>query len=315
MPTEKTPPIDRLRRKVWIRALRIEMHRSLLAQGVHGGIATWADLERRLLKAYNGATVGGRLQGILGVVRYGNDPRRIMRRIRDDDLEGKIPTGARHVTRTASGRRPPDGRREKHLYWEVPIDLVAAGEKLCPWSSKWEWAYLWALTYPQLPRLEDIRSMIAKLKRDVGLVSPTIDMYRGYLPDDEFNAISRRSPQEQEKHYVESMNSLVTNPTADSLSLLAALVAESYITDQYQLLNLHRNAFFQGVSNLLADSHMEDIAKEFMNEAANSILGTKWEFPGTYHVSSLSEPFIPLEKWEEIVRENSPGMFIPHMLR
>lgn len=315
MPTEKTPPIDRLRRKVWIRALRIEIHRSLLAQGVHGGIAMWADLERRLLKTYNGATVGGRLQGILGVVRYGNDPRRIMRRIRDDDLEGKIPTGAKQVRRTASGRKPPDGRRKKHLYWEVPIDLVAAGENLCPWSSKWEWAYLWTLTYPQLPRLEDIRSTITELKHNVGLVSPTVDMYRGYLSDDEFNAISRRSPQEQEGHYVDSMNSLVTNPTADSLSLLAALVAESYITDQHQLLNLHRDAFFEGVNNLLANPHMADIAKEFMNGAANTILGTKWRFPGTYHVSSLSEPFITLEKWEAIVRENSLGMLIPLVLR
>ena len=296
-------PVERLARKVWIRTLRIDLRRSLLAQGARRGITTWSGLERRLLKAYDGAALVGRLQGILGVVHRGNDPRRLVRRVRDDDLGGHIPTGARRVVRKASGRRPPDGPREKHAYWEIPVNLIAAGEKLCPGSSDWENAYLWRLTYPVLPRLEELRLAIAELKHEIGLVSPSLDQYQHHLQSDEFEAISSLSHQEQVKRYAASMELLIATPTANSLSLLAALVAESFITDQEVLLELHRDAFHQGIKNLLDDQLMDDIAKEFEREVAFPILTTMWKFPATYHISSLTEPFISLGEWETMVRQ------------
>ena len=228
-----------------------------------------------------------------------------MRRVRDDDLAGHIPTGARRVIRKASGRTPPDGPREKHAYWEIPIDLVAAAEKLLPGSSDWETAYLWRLAYPVLPRLEELRSAIAELKHEIGLVSPSLDQYQHHLQSDEFEAISSLSHQEQVKRYAASMELLNATPTANSLSLLAALVAESFITDQEVLLELHRDAFHQGIKKLLADQLMDDIAKEFEREVAFPILTAMWQFPATYHISSLFEPFIQSEKWEAIVRESN----------
>ncbi len=296
-------PIERLARKVWIRALRIDLHHSLLAQGVRRGITTWTGLERRLLEAYDDAVVVGRLQGIRGVVHHGNDPHRLVRRVRDDDLGGHIPAGARQVVRKASGRTPPDGPREKHAYWEIPIDLVAAGEKLLPGSSDWETAYLWRLAHPVLPRLEELRSAIAELKHEIGLVSPSLDQYQHHLQSDEFEAISSLSHQEQVKRYAASMEILTETTTANSLSLLAALVAESFITDQEVLLELHRDAFHQGIKKLLADQLMYDIAKEFEREVAFPILTTMWQFPATYHISSLTEPFISLDEWETMVRQ------------
>ena len=207
------------------------------------------------------------------------------------------------MVRKASGKSPPDGPREKHLYWEIPVDLVAAADKLRPGSSDWENAYLWRLALPVLPRLEDLRSAIANLKREIGLVSPSLDEYRYHLPSDEFEAIAHRSHQEQVARYVSAMEPLTSCPTANALSLLGALVAESYITDQDMLLNLHRDAFYRGIKNLLADSLMTDIAEEFEREVAFTILTAMWQFPAIYHVSSLNEPFLSSKAWETIVRE------------
>lgn len=298
-------PLKRLARKVWIRALRLDLHQSLQAQGASRGITTWSGLERKLLAAHDEAAIAGRLQGILGVVHHGNDPRRLVRRVRDDDLAGHIPAGGRRVVRKASGRGPPDGPREKHVYWEIPVDLVAAGEALCPGSSDWENAYLWRLALPILPQLEDLRSAITELKREIGLVSPSLDEYRHHLASDEFEAIAHRPHDEQVKRYVAAMKPLTSCPTANGLSLLGALVAESYITDQDLLLNLHRDAFYRGTKNLLADSLMADIAEEFEREVAGTILAGMWQFPATYHVSSLAEPFVSLKVWERIVREGN----------
>ena len=296
-------PIERLRRKVWIRALRIEFHRILLARGGRG-ITTWAGLERKLLEAYDSAAMIGRLQGILGVVHRGNDPRRLVRRIREDDLGEHVPAGAKQKARMASGRKPPDGAREEYSYWEIPIDLVDAGEKQCPGSSQWEDAYLWALAYPVLPRLEELRATISDIKLRMDILSPSLDQYRSHLPDVEFEVLAQLSHQEQVDRYEASLAPLANTPTANSLSLLAALVAESFITDQDVLLELHRHAFNQGVEKLLTDPLMEDIAQEFHDWVALTVLTTAWRLPATYHVSALSEPFVPLESWEKIIRES-----------
>ena len=295
-------PIERLRWQVWIRRLRIEMHRDLLVQGDARGITTWAKMQRKLLSQYDQDATIGRLQGILGVVHRGNDPRRLMRRIREDDLKERAPEGATEVHRWPSGPKAPDHEKKKHRYFEIRTDLVAAGEKLCPGSADWENAYLWTLAYPVLPRLEELRATIAVLKRRMNLLSPSLDEYQYHMSRKKFEAHEHLSDHERVALYAASLAPLVNSPTANSLSLLAALVAESFIADQEVLLNLHRDAFKQGVDNLLADLLMEDIVQEFMNWIAATILATAWELPAIYHVSSLTEPFVDLDAWEKTVR-------------
>src|SRR3546814_9184251 len=61
-------PLDRLRRKVWIRALRIDAM-NLAGMDPEGDldVTTWKGLARGLLAGYGDAVAKGRLQGILGV--------------------------------------------------------------------------------------------------------------------------------------------------------------------------------------------------------------------------------------------------------
>lgn len=296
-------PIARIRWKVWIRRLRIELYEVVRAQGDSRGVSTWAKLQRALLAEYDQDATIGRLQGILGVVHRGNDPRRLLRRIKEDELKGRVPVGASEVRRKASGPIAPDQKRDRHKYFEIRTNLVAAGEKLCPGSADWENAYLWILAYPVLPRLEELRATIAVIKRRMNLLSPSLDQYRSHVSQDHFNALSRLSDQERRARYVESLAPLANNPTANSLSLLAALVAESFITDHEVLLDLHRDAFRLGVDNLLADPLMADITQEFEDWIAATILTTAWQLPAVYHVSSLTEPFMPIDAWEKIVRK------------
>lgn len=303
MSNYSTYPIERLRWKVWIRRLRIEVHRALVVQGDASGVTTWAKLQRKLLAQYDQDATVGRLQGILGVVHSGNDPRRLMRRIKEDELRGRVPVGANEVRRKASGPNAPDHERKKHKYFEIRTDLVAAGEKLCPGSADWENAYLWTLAYPALPRLEELRATIALLKRRMNLVSPSLDQFRSHVSHQRFTAVRQLSHREHVVRYAKSLAPLASHPTANSLSLLAALVAESFITDHDVLLDLHRDAFNQSVINLLADPLMVDIAREFRDWIAATILTTAWELPAIYHVSSLTEPFVDADAWEKIVRK------------
>ena len=149
--------------------------------------------------------------------------------------------------------------------------------------------------------------MIAELKGVMGLVSPSLDEYRHHLTAEDFNALAHLSHEEQVRRYEGAMNLLTRDPTANSLSLLASLVAESYITDQAILLDIHRHAFYQGIQNLFDEPLLKDVAKEFMHDVAVMILTTSWQFPASYHVSSLSEPFVPFDTWDKVVREGVNG--------
>ena len=297
-------PIQRLSRQVWIRARRITAsgNPNLWSPG---RAPKWAGLERELLKVYGDSAGQGRLQGVRGVVKHGNDPRKLVRRIAHNEIGSAPPAGARMVIRGVSGRSAPgEIKPEKSVYWEIPLDLIEAGEKLCPGSARWENAYLWRLAYPELPRLEDIRSTIAELKARLELCSPSLDEYRGLLSEAKFTALSRLSHAQSVKRYALSLKPLATHPTADSLSLLAALVAECYVTDQEVLLQLHRDAFHKAVESLLSHPLMADIAAPFRNRISLPILAGLWQSPAAYHVSSLTEPFIPFETWAKLLHKS-----------
>lgn len=295
----KEDPLVRLSRKVWIRAFRTSVAEGASRDG-NFGPGSWNELGRQLLSVSSHPDYAGlRFQALHGVVSDGNDPRRIIRRIPLDELKGPVPKGSCVVKRRPSGRDSADEDRAKS-YLEIPVDLVECGEQICPGSADWETAYLWRLAMPQLPRLEELRVSISRLKRRLGLCTPSLSEYKSHVSPPEFSKLAKLSDSRGTAQYRDSLEPLIVAKSADAMSLLAALVAECFITDQELLLNLHREAFFQSVRHLLADTHMADIEKEFQELVAARVLITSWEQPTTYHVSSINSPFISLDRWREI---------------
>lgn len=288
----------RLSRKVWIRALRTSVAESAARDG-NLRPESWNELGRQLLSVSSHPDYAGlRFQALHGVISNGNNPRLIIRRIPLDELKGPVPEGSCVVERLPSGRAADENRAKSYL--EIPVDLVECGDKVCPESAKWETAYLWRLAMPQLPRLEELRVSISRLKRRLGFCTPSLDEYRSHISPQEFSKLAKLSHSRVTARYRASLEPLIVAKSADAISLLAALVAESFIIDHELEMNLHRDAFFQAVRNLLSDPYMSDIYEEFQELIAARILIMSWEQPTAYHVSSINSPFISMDRWKEI---------------
>lgn len=295
----KDDPLVRLSRRVWIRALRTSVAECAARDG-NSGPGSWNELGRQLLGVSSHPDHAGlRFPALHGVISDGNDPRLIIRRIPLDELKRPVPEGSCVVKRRPSGRASADEDRAKS-YLEIPVDLVECGEKICPGSANWETAYLWRLAMPQLPRLDELRLSISRLKSRLGLCTPCLDEYQSHISPQEFSKLSKLSHSRSTARYRYSLEPLIVAKSADAMSLLAALVAECLITDHELLMNIHREAFFQAVRNLLADTHMADIEKDFQELIAARVLMMSWEQPTTYHVSSINSPFISMDRWKEI---------------
>src|SRR3546814_11802052 len=104
---------------------------------------------------YGDAVAKGRLQGILGVVRHGNDPRGLWRWIPLGDYSeatpNKLPTVHRKAPGPASKGETKSHKRDESV--EIKIDLIEAGQALSPVSYRCERSYLWARCNSTLPRL------------------------------------------------------------------------------------------------------------------------------------------------------------------
>lgn len=282
-----------------MRALRTSVSEDAARDG-NFGPASWNELGRKLLSVSSHPEYAGlRFQALHGVISNGNDPRRIIRRIPLNELEESVPEGSCVVGRRASGRTSAD-EGQAISYLEIPVDLVECGEKICPGSANWETAYLWRMAMPQLPRLEELRVSISRLKRRLGLYTPSLGEYQPYISPLEFSELEKLSHSRVKARYRDSLKPLIMAKSADAMSLLAALVAESFIIDHELLINLHRDAFSQAVRHLLADTHMADIEKDFQELITARVLMMSWEQPATYHVSSINSPFISMDCWKEI---------------
>ena len=273
----KDDPLVRLSRQVWIRALRTSVAECAARDG-NFGPGSWNELGRQLLSVSSHPDYSGlRFQALHGVISDGNDPRLIVRRIPLDELRGPVPEGCCVVKRRPSGRASADEG-----------------------SANWETAYLWRLAMPQLPRLEELRLSISRLKHRLGVCTPSLDEYQSHISHQDFSKLAKLSHSRVTARYRDSLEPLIVAKSADAMSLLAALVAECFITDHELLMNLHRDAFSQAVRHLLADTHMADIEKEFQELIASRVLMMSWEQPTTYHVSSINSPFISMDRWKEI---------------
>lgn len=299
MARPKEDPLIRLSRKVWIRAFRTSVAEGAARDGRFGP-ESWNELGRQLLSvSSHPAYAHLRFQALHGVISDGNNPRLIIRRIPLDELKGPVPQGSYVVKRRPSGRASADDDRAKS-YLEIPVDLVECGENICPGSANWETAYLWRLAMSQLPRLEELRVSIARLKRRLGVCTPSLAEYQSHISSPEFSQLAKLSNRRVIARYRDSLEPLIVAKSADAMSLLAALVAECFIIDHDLLTNLHRDAFFQAVRHLLADTHMADIEKDFQELIAARVLIMSWEQPTTYHVSSINSPFVSMDRWKEI---------------
>ena len=104
------------------------------------------------------------------------------------------------------------------------------------------------------------------------------------------------------------MELVIERDNADAFSLLAALVAETFITDQDELHRLHQDAFYEASNRLLNDPLMVDIRSDFERLVVIPILCGEWALPASFHVSSISAPFITQAEFDEIHREMYLGI-------
>src|SRR3546814_11463932 len=88
-------------------------------------VTTWKGLARGLLAGYGDAVAKGRLQGILGVVRHGNDPRGLWRWIPLGDYSEATPKKPTTVPRKAPGpaSKGATKRDEREESVKMKIDL------------------------------------------------------------------------------------------------------------------------------------------------------------------------------------------------
>jgi hypothetical protein len=305
--------LDRLRRRLWAHALRADVERN------RGQQVSWALLGRLLVEASTEAgplvPKGWRFQGIQGVAHRGDDPHRVVMRIPADQTTIRVPSSVSLVRRRKSGRKAPDelelsnesGRGEsarsddeKITYVELPLDLVELGEKVCPGSSFWDYAPLWTIARNTLPRLEDLRVMITRLMSLLDVAAPSTEEYRPYLQAAKYQELASLPTGVRIERYRESLKLISQNPGACSISLLAILVAESFIANNEDLFELHRTAFAESVGHLFADPTLAEFNSEFDELVTLPIARATWELPVTWHVSSLCAPVIRMDEWRRI---------------
>lgn len=248
-----------------------------------------------------------RAQGLVGIANKGADPHQFRIRVPRDEISGAMPEGARLVRRVPPGKPIADEPREGPItYMELTLDLVARGEVMCPGSSGWIDADLWRLAEPCLPPLEEVRNLVGALLTRLKMCAP-----RGHNDDaalDEDVTRCRRQPgSEHVERYRAGVDSLVKEITPASLSLLAALTAESFITDNEELLDIHRDAFVQAVDKVFEDELMADIEPDFVKLIARRIVGLGWQLSTSQHRSSLWAPIISLDHWKAMTGTAHPS--------
>lgn len=308
----QVPEIERLRYRVWVRMLRIhpDVRRRCDAGPDIPARGAWVSLVPLLFPDLNFEGMErGHLQGLMGVVREGTDPRRLMRRFESSVLTPKalesikqLP-GVELVKRRRSGFSSRQSARKPIDYLEAPLDLVARGEAIAPGSSDWFYAPFWDLARPTLPRLEDLRMGLLQLKQRLGLCNPSPPELAPFLEREEQARLATRTLEEQKTAYKESLLPLTLQPTPDAISLLAGLVAETFTTDQGVLHTIHCDAFALAMEKLLQPPLLRAVAQDFEMLVGTRILLGTWELPAFFHVPSLDAPFRTLKEMEKLTQD------------
>ena len=306
------PELERLRCRVWVRMLRIhpDVRKRCDAGADVPARGAWAPLVPLLFPDLDfDGMERGHLQGLMGVVREGNDPRRMMRRFERSMLTPEAVASiemlpdVKFVERRRSGQPSRRSNDQPIAYMEAPLDLVARAEIVAPGSSDWFFAPFWELARPTLPRLEDLRAGLLQLKHHLGLCNPSPAELAPYLEVEEQARLATRTLEEQKTAYRGSLLPLTHEPTPDTLSLLAGLVAETFTTDRRELHEIHCDAFALAMKNFLLPPILEAVAQEFRMLVGARILWGAWELPAFFHVPSLDAPFRRLKDMERLTLE------------
>lgn len=276
------PLLVRLRNQVWARALRSRALELSVAEAV-----SWAELERGLMATVCPEAAVGRVQSLLRVVHDGNDPRRVVRRIDIEQLPSLLPDSASVSERVPGSRHPEDSLGAKK-YQSIEVDLVVAGEKLVPGSAAWMTSPFWWLAAQELPALEDVRRLIAPLKAELGLLTAVIPVADSRHAAQTPQGVARR---DRALRYEQSLQLITKNPSAVALSLMAALLVESYLADQEILHDMHLSAFEQMVETMLSQPLFGDIREPFESMVTSRFLMRPWVLPDE-HRSSVDAPFL-----------------------
>ena len=180
------------------------------------------------------------------------------------------------------------------------LKRLAQAGRLYPEFPAWERAYLWQLANPKLPRLEQLRLVIASMLSQLGIYTPSPEEYEAYFPAEDTAVLEGLSDQQWCERYAVSMQPIIEIVTPTSLSLLAALATESFIVDNEMLLQIHREGFWRSAQQIISDPSMADIQTDFEAIVMARILLGSWSLPAAFHVSSIKAPFVHMADWKKI---------------
>lgn len=233
----KAHPIVRLANRVWA---------VMLWHGTtdKASVATrknWNDLENRLLRQQLGECFPKNTEAasLLGISRKGSDPRRLFWQLDANDLHVRLLPKLSKKKRTPPGRHADSHRQKARDVLEVAFDAAKLGEQLLPNSAAWLDAPLWWLAASPAPPLEQVRACIRWSLRNMGLVNVPIDQRRPLMGETAYQASLHAPKSEIHSAYESSLRRMAKHYSPGWLSLLSALLWESYLTDESDLLDIH----------------------------------------------------------------------------
>ena len=297
-------PLVALARQVWVRMLRWRVSRGPLQRSPRA-ITGWADLERILVKRRYGAAWAAQnpaASGLARVARTGASPHALMWRIACDELRtldlGNLPVTDRRTSGAGAGRN----RRRRYV--ELPIDAVAIGEEVCPGSRDWLVSPLWWLVGPHEIAVGEVRLCIVESLRALGLVCPSLDERRAFMSEEEHVALTAMPREETLARYRERMIPIVTRCEPAAIALAAELVRESWIDDQQDLLDIHRELACIAFDQWLKVPLVAEIEKA-LREGVLLPLLLGWPTPLGPATDPRVHP-IPREEWIRLLETIMP---------
>ncbi|MBK8122191.1 MAG: hypothetical protein IPK54_01145 [Dokdonella sp.] len=233
------PKILRLAHQVWARGLRHEVERQHPSGPAD---MSWSALEHLLVQQRHKLPVESRpnAKGLQGVAHSGTSPRRLGWKIPADEEHLELDDDWTLAVRNPSGPKSKDQTEAPKNYYCLEFDAVELGERLVPGSSRWMDCSLWWLASTRFPPLEDVRYCIEASLEAMGLVRPTVDERRSFIGEEAFHTLVAAPDEEIRESYRQVMAEFTDTLSPDSLSLLAALILESCLTNAPEL-EVHRD--------------------------------------------------------------------------
>lgn len=292
-------PILRLANRVWARGLRHEVER----QNPSGPAdMSWSALEHLLVQQRYELPVESRpnAKGLQGVAHSGTSPRRLGWKIPADEVRLELDDDWTLAVRNPSGPKNEDRTEARKNYYCLEFDAVELGERLVPGSSRWMDCSLWWLASTRFPPLEAVRYCIEASLEAMGLVRPSIDERRSFIGEEAFHTLVAAPDQEIRESYGQIMAEFTHTLLADSLSLLAALSLESYLTNAPEL-ELHRNLASAAFKRWLYLPQFEPLRSSLLSHVILPVLDGPEQLP---LVSPTDVRAVPIrrEDWIEMMQ-------------